>query len=108
MNMCPVCGYRGLEEPPADFVICPCCGTEFGYDDFGTSHEDLRTQWIRAGARWFSDYTRPPRDWNPYAQLLNAGLAHDVRTPLATAGLTTRRVDVRPRHFVRLKTVVYA
>ena len=30
MNLCPVCGYRGLEAPPANFLICPCCGTEFG------------------------------------------------------------------------------
>ena len=39
-NTCPVCGYDGLYEPPynekgsGSYEICPCCGFQFGYDDF--------------------------------------------------------------------------
>jgi hypothetical protein len=41
---CHVCGYSMLDEPPYDkygcatYTICPCCGTEFGYDDSLTEH----------------------------------------------------------------------
>lgn len=37
---CSVCGYNNLNFKPyyengyASFQICPCCGFEFGYDDF--------------------------------------------------------------------------
>lgn len=39
-NICPVCGFDGLDFKPYDekgfgtFEICPCCGFEFGCDDF--------------------------------------------------------------------------
>ena len=39
-NICPVCGYDGLDEPAFDERgvgsdgICPCCGFQFGLDDF--------------------------------------------------------------------------
>jgi hypothetical protein len=51
---CPVCGYDKLNEPPYDealatFAICPCCGTEFGYDDSTMKHSALRQQWIDNG-----------------------------------------------------------
>lgn len=59
LNMCPVCGY-GMKFPASDFHICPCCGTEFGYDDAVLSHAELREEWIGAGSKWFSDYTHPP------------------------------------------------
>jgi hypothetical protein len=66
---CPICYYPKLQFPPADYNICPSCGTEFGYDDFSKSAEELREEWIRGGAKWFSDTTRPPEGWNPYIQL---------------------------------------
>jgi hypothetical protein len=71
---CPVCGYDQLTNPPKDYMICPCCGTEFGNDDFEVSHEQLRRQWLEAGAPWFSDSTAQPVEWNPGTQLLKAGL----------------------------------
>ncbi len=71
---CPVCGYANLVEPPADYNICPCCGTEFGYDDLAHSWEQLRQRWLSKGAPWFSRHTPPPSEWNPVAQLRDAGL----------------------------------
>lgn len=66
---CPVCGYRELVDPPKDWEICHCCGTEFGNDDYQTSHEELRKRWITAGMPWFSNAVRKPRNWNPVKQL---------------------------------------
>lgn len=66
---CPVCGYDALADPPADYSICTCCGTEFGYHDLTRSWEALRDRWIASGARWFSDYTPPPPDWDVLRQL---------------------------------------
>ena len=43
-NICPVCGYDGLDEPAFDERgvgsddICPCCGFQFGLDGF--PHKD--------------------------------------------------------------------
>lgn len=68
--ICPVCGYDRLDEPPADYSICSSCGTEFGYDDFALSHEELRKRWIANGAKWWSTYTSPPSGWSPFQQLL--------------------------------------
>ncbi|CAI6246577.1 hypothetical protein NRS6120_05960 [Bacillus subtilis] len=37
-HTCPVCGFKGLAEPPYDHEgnhsheICPCCGFQFGFD----------------------------------------------------------------------------
>jgi hypothetical protein len=79
---CPVCGYPLLGEPPSRHSICPSCGTEFGYDDFSIGHRALRNEWLRAGAHWFSTYTRPPSIfWNGFRQVVEAGLEYDVPEP---------------------------
>lgn len=75
---CPVCAFGGMEDPPKDYTICPCCGTEFGYDDHTRSHLELRNAWLAKGGRWFSGVTEPPSDWNPYAQLVAAGYEYGV------------------------------
>lgn len=75
--LCPVCGYDQLREPPQDHSICPSCGTHFGYDDFTTSHQELRRRWIAAGARWWSSATPPPPGWSAREQLRRAGHAAD-------------------------------
>lgn len=67
---CPVCSFPHLEEPAyieeeATFVICPSCGTEFGYDDVTKSFEQLRAQWVDAGCPWWGGGQEKPRDWNP-------------------------------------------
>ncbi len=73
---CPVCGYDKLEEPPTDYNICECCGTEFGYHDANCSHEELRRLWIADGMPWRDRRIPPPPNWNPAAQLMRAGFAY--------------------------------
>lgn len=76
---CPVCGYADLDEPPyngdgcASFDICPCCGVEFGYDDYTSSHPLLREKWIASGMLWWSTVRKPPVGWDPDVQLRCAG-----------------------------------
>jgi hypothetical protein len=76
--MCPVCGYRGLEEPAYDefncssYEICPSCGTQFGYSDAGFSHEHLRYRWIENGCEWFSSSYSKPEGWSAKIQLEEA------------------------------------
>ncbi|MGO1080013.1 hypothetical protein [Inquilinus sp. CA228] len=75
---CPVCRFPGLEEAPYDehgcasFDICPCCGTQFGYDDATTGHSELRARWIAGGKRWWSE-KGPPADWGAETQLAQIG-----------------------------------
>lgn len=68
---CPVCNFAGLPDPPANYEICPCCGTEFGNDDAQFSHRALRDLWLIRGAHWF--FGNPPPNWSAYRQLLDAG-----------------------------------
>lgn len=69
-RLCPVCGYE-MRDPPTDYNICPCCGTEFGYDDAYLTHDDLRVEWLRAGAPWWSPVDPKPENWDPFRQLNN-------------------------------------
>jgi len=73
---CPVCFYDALPYPPADYHICPCCGTEFGNDDVEQSYEELRNAWVDGGAHWF--FGQAPADWNAWAQL--ASKSYGVNT----------------------------
>ena len=70
---CPVCGFEQNEPPyngrEASFGICPSCGTQFGYDDTTTSHDELRNAWIAAGMPWTSRAAGPPHGWSPQTQL---------------------------------------
>jgi hypothetical protein len=75
MFSCPVCRYAQLREQPYDeygcatYSICPCCGTEFGYDDSIKTHIVLREKWISLGMPWWSTHILPPDGWNPVQQL---------------------------------------
>lgn len=89
---CPVCGYSLLVRPPENHEICPSCGTEFDYHDFGTSHNDLRQLWLQEGAHWFSSNINPPAGWDAHAQLRNAGLAEDY--PATFVGLPAVPMNV--------------
>lgn len=78
---CPVCGYPGLDDPPENHVICPCCGTQFDYDDDAPTergrlrrHAGLRSEWITSGMSWWSSARFAPPDWDARQQLERAGL----------------------------------
>jgi len=75
-HQCPICLFPSLPYPPADYHICPCCGTEFGNDDAEYGHAQLREMWIAGGAYWF--FGRPPAGWNPWLQLIDGGYAEYV------------------------------
>jgi len=68
---CPVCRFPRLPYPPADYHICPCCGTEFGNDDAEFTHGQLREMWVAGGAYWF--FGKAPEHWNPWMQLIEGG-----------------------------------
>ena len=78
-STCPVCGFNGLDEPPYDaygcatFEICPCCGIQFGYDDFSRTHEALRAEWVDRGMPWWSQSRKPPVNWDAAAQCHTLG-----------------------------------
>jgi hypothetical protein len=57
---------------PSNYHICPCCSTEFGNDDADFSYNQLRVMWVANGASWF--FGNPPANWNPWLQLIDAGL----------------------------------
>ena len=78
---CPVCGYGMYDAPwkgelPSD-NICPCCGIQFGYDDFAGGNAAMRNEvydswrrkWIDGGLKWWSISTPPPYNWNANEQL---------------------------------------
>ncbi len=77
-NICPICFYDSLFEPPysskgsGSYEICPCCGFQFGYDDYPNKEDQIkewRQKWISNGYPWFSKKRKPPADWNPIEQL---------------------------------------
>jgi|SRR5581483_2053284 len=73
---CPVCAYPEMDEPVHEGNICPCCGTEFGYDDdLDVTYHQLRLMWIERGTPWFSQAIAPPRGWDPFVQLLEGGFS---------------------------------
>lgn len=72
---CPVCAYSRMPYPAEEGNICPCCGTEFGYDDsMGITFRDLRDRWVSLHTPWFSPLPEdaPPPMWNGVVQLLRA------------------------------------
>jgi hypothetical protein len=92
---CPVCAYPDMPYPPADYNICPCCGTEFGNDDAILSFDNLRNQWINNGAHWF--YGEPPQGWNPYFQLIAGNLPY----PTSQVSVSTAPMENTVVTFVR-------
>lgn len=42
---CPVCAEL-MPDPVEEGNICPCCKTEFGYDDDRVTHEELRRTFV--------------------------------------------------------------
>lgn len=72
---CRVCGLGFLESPwgqdgqTPSWEVCPCCGTEFGYEDctlIGVRSQ--RNRWLASGAKWV-DKTKAPDDWSLEKQI---------------------------------------
>lgn len=77
---CPICGYGVFKSPPflldgyPSYDICPCCKFQYGLDDYPyeTLEESFtiwREKWVNNGYPWFSDYTKPPENWDGKKQL---------------------------------------
>lgn len=87
--ICPVCYLPLLAAPPEQGPVCPACGTEFEIDDRYKSVGQLRAEWVRAGAPWFSSLVKPPAQWLDYRSLLLA--AHGIMASTgAASGLSGR------------------
>lgn len=87
---CPVCAYPEMTDPVHEGNICPCCGTEFGYDDdLGVTYQQLRLFWIEQGTPWFSRAVPPPVCWDPVIQLLEGGY-EAPETPTDTTNQTAQ------------------
>jgi hypothetical protein len=89
-GLCPVCGFE-LADGVREFSLCPSCGTEFGYSDAATSHEELRVRWVSLGGPWSGRPELRPLRWDPVQQLEAAGLdaaANRLRADLAGTGLS--------------------
>ena len=64
---CHVCGFSlGPDAPWGEdglnptFIICDCCGVEFGYEDcLLTGVSRHRNQWLASGASWRNPKARP-------------------------------------------------
>lgn len=67
---CPVCYYDQMEDID-EGTICPCCGTEYGYDDSMLTHEQLRDAWSADGCLWWSKAVghQPPEGWHAGIQM---------------------------------------
>lgn len=74
---CRICGFE-LEEPPwgddgrsPNYNICPCCGVEFGYEDYAyESIIEYRKSWFNKGAGWMYNKCKPS-NWNKEEQIKN-------------------------------------
>ena len=47
-------------------------GTQFGADDLQKTYAELRAEWVKNGAQWWSETQRPPDDWSAEKQLAAA------------------------------------
>lgn len=63
---CHVCGWDTGDFPWGEsgtdpsWVICDCCGCEFGYEDASAdAASQHQRRWIDAGARWFHPRAQP-------------------------------------------------
>lgn len=76
-HYCRICGLY-IEDKPwgkdgncPTYEICPCCGIEFGNEDYTIeSAIEYRKQWLTDGAQWFNPKEKP-KNWNLENQLLH-------------------------------------
>ncbi len=94
MHTCPVCGYDRLQYPADDGVICPSCGTQFGYTDAGVSHDELFREWLLGGAHWQSRVIPPPLGWNRDEQIRNRFRASEAEIGIVELRTHMTEVDL--------------
>lgn len=66
-NICRVCGLKfkdyypwGENSDSPSFDICPCCGTEFGYQDcIIEAIKAQRERWKNSGYNWKYEKEKP-------------------------------------------------
>lgn len=75
--ICCICGYRlkfkicGEDGKSPPYEICPCCGVEFGNEDYTlTPILEYRKKWSESGCNWFLAENKL-LDWSYKAQLEN-------------------------------------
>lgn len=76
-SLCRVCGLSLDFEPWGEdgmtptYDYCPCCGTEFGVQDWTyEATKQQRQRWLRADAQWDEPEDKPD-DWDLAEQLHN-------------------------------------
>lgn len=74
-HYCRICGLYIEDKPWGEdgncptYAICPCCGVEFGNEDYTVkSVISYRKQWITNGAKWFN-WKERPEGWNLEKQM---------------------------------------
>lgn len=74
---CRVCGLFIEDKPWGEdgncptYEYCPCCGVEFGYQDYTVeSTKEFRKKWIENGAKWDS-LEEKPENWDLEKQLMD-------------------------------------
>ncbi|GAA1456588.1 hypothetical protein GCM10009619_06140 [Williamsia maris] len=72
---CRVCGFEpadppwGLDGLSPTYEICPCCGVEYGNEDYTeAAASNYRDQWLANGAKW-SDPRTPSDGLSAIARL---------------------------------------
>lgn len=72
---CRVCGLTQPDPPwgedgaSPNYLICSCCGVEFGYEDSTVeSTRTYRDTWLQQGSKWLEPGERPD-DWSRERQL---------------------------------------
>ncbi len=85
-NNCKVCGLTlsfapwGEDGETPTWQICPCCGTEFGYEDCNKdSVIRKRNEWLADGCNWF-DKSKKPENWSFDTQKINILQQENERT----------------------------
>ena len=77
-KICRVCGYEfqnfepwGRDGRTPSFSHCPCCFTEFGFDDVKLEMiKSKRKMWIDGGSLWYEPEKRS-ENWNSVEQMKN-------------------------------------
>ena len=61
----------GEDGETPSWEICPCCGTEFGYEDCTVfAAKKQRAKWMEDGAQWTA-HNEKPANWKLEDQIKN-------------------------------------